>query len=123
MGMLYFFIMIYLFWMKSFSFRDIYFKPMLILVQVTTTLTICLTFLTTCPLLVSPSLTDIYQFIGINSLNDFPNDPLAQGHFICEILLSLMTALLNRLFIYQTLNSVYLLQYSPNIDIAGLPQV
>lgn len=122
MGILYFLIMIYLFWMRSFSFKDIYFKPMLILIQVTTTITICLTFFTTCPLLATPSLIDIYQFIGINSLNDFSNDPRAQGHFICEILLSLMTALLNRLFIYQTLNSLYL-QCSPNIDIATLPQV
>lgn len=121
--MLYFFIMIYLFWMKSFSFKDAYFKPMLILVQVTTTLTICLTFITTCPLLLTPSLMKIYRFIGINSLNDFSNDHLSQGHFICEILLSLMTALLNRLFIYQTLNSIYLLQYSPTIDISALPQV
>jgi hypothetical protein len=123
MGLLYFFIMLYLFWMKSFSFSDRYFRPMLILVQFTTTLTIFLTFLTTSPLLLTPSLTNVYQAIGINSLNDFPNSPLSQGHFICEILLCLMTALLNRLFIYQTLNSIYLLQYSPTIDITGLPQV
>ncbi len=123
MGLLYFFIMIYLFWMKSFSFTDRYFKPMLILVQFTTTLTIVLTFLTNCPLLITPSLIDIYQAIGINSLNDFSSSPFSQGHFICEILLCLMTAILNRLFIYQSLNSIYLLQYTPSIDISGLPQV
>jgi hypothetical protein len=122
-GLLYFLITIYLFWMKSFNFRDRYFRALLILIQVMTTLTIFLTFLTTCSFLDSPSALDTYQFIGINSLNDFSTSITSRGHFICEILLSLMTACLNRLFIYQGLNSAYQLLYAPNVDVTAMPLV
>jgi hypothetical protein len=99
-GLIYFFITLYFFWMKSFNFKDVFFKAMLILVQVMTTITISLTFLTTAPFLVTPTSLDAYQFIGINSLNDFSTSAFSRGHFICEVLLSLMCAWLNRLFIY-----------------------
>lgn len=82
-SLLYFFITVYIFWMKSFNFRDTYFKAMLILVQITTTITISLTFLTTCPSLASASEQEVYEFIGINSLNDFSSSAFDRGHFIC----------------------------------------
>lgn len=43
---------------------------------------------------------------GINSINQFANDPNNQGHIICEGLLMLLIAYLNRLFIYQEFNSL-----------------
>lgn len=79
-GLLYFFITIYLFWMPSFNFRDRYFKLLFILVQCMTSLTLFLTFLLTAPMLSDPS---VYQFLGLNSLNDFSTDAFSRGHFVC----------------------------------------
>jgi hypothetical protein len=116
MGLIYFAIMLYLFWMKGFNFKDNSFKFLLIVIQVMTTLTIFLSFLATCPLLDSPEAISNYEFFGINSLNQFTTDLPSRGHFICEVLLSLMCACLNRLCIYQKFNSIFNSIYNPNIQ-------
>lgn len=46
-GLIYFFLTLYLFWMKSFNFKDIFFKILLIFVQVQTTVILVLTYLVT----------------------------------------------------------------------------
>jgi hypothetical protein len=46
-GLIYFGLAIYLFWMKSFNFRDIQFRVLLIAVQVLTSLMLALSYLAT----------------------------------------------------------------------------
>ena len=47
-GLVYFCIALYLFWMKSFNFKDVYFRVLLVALQVLTTITIFSTYLITC---------------------------------------------------------------------------
>jgi hypothetical protein len=106
-GLVYFALIIYLFAMKEFNFKDGLFRAMLIFIQVFTTLMIMLSYLVNADYLQSQSSLQVFQFVGINSLNTFMTSPRDRGHFICEILLSLMCAYLNHLFIYQQFNSIY----------------
>jgi hypothetical protein len=73
-GLLYFFIMIYLFWMKSFNLRDLYSKVLLLVLQVYTTTIIILTYLVQCQYLKSESSINYFEFFGVNSLNEFEVD-------------------------------------------------
>ena len=115
-GLVYFCIALYLFWMKSFNFKDVYFRVLLVVLQVLTTITIFSTYLITCTYLNTSQLANTYEFIGIDSLNLFMASTTERGHFICEVLLSLLCAYLNRLFIYQSFNTIYNDIYNPHIE-------
>lgn len=115
-GLTYFGITLYLFWMKTFNFKDTYFKIVLIVIQSANSITLTATYLATCAFLKTPESIKVYEFVGINSLNEFSSDLYSRGHFICEILLSLICAYLNRLVIYQSFNQIYVDIYNPKIE-------
>jgi len=105
-GLLYFALAIYIYFMKSFNFKDTQFKILLIAVQVLSSIMITLNYLTTCDYLQTSSGLEFFAFFGINSIVDFTNSPFSRGHIICEVLLGLLTAYLNRLFIYESFNAL-----------------
>lgn len=47
-----------------------------------------------------------FAFFGIDSIVNFINSAFNRGHIICEVLLGLLTAYLNRLFIYESFNAL-----------------
>lgn len=77
---------------------------LLVIVQSLTAVMLVLSYLATISYLQTPETYKYFEFFGINSINDFSISTTARGHIICEAILSLLTAYLNRLFIYQTFN-------------------
>jgi hypothetical protein len=106
-GLIYFFSMIYLFWLKGFNFKDKSFKVLLIAVQTINLTTISFTLFATCTYLDSSKDLQFYYLFGIDSLLHFGIDASETGHFISEIILLLFCSYLNRLFIYQSMNTIY----------------
>lgn len=106
LGLIYFFVALFQFWLKKFNFKDIELKVLLYVLQTITILAIALNYLATIDYFNSEQTNQYFSMFGINSINQFASDPNNQGHIICEGLLMLLIAYLNRLFIYQEFNSL-----------------
>jgi hypothetical protein len=99
-GLIYFAVAVYIYWMRSFNFKDWQFKALLVVVQIISTVMITLNYLTTVDYLQQGGKQEDFVFFGVNSIVDFGQSAFSRGHIICEVLLGLLTAYLNRLFIY-----------------------
>jgi hypothetical protein len=82
-GLIYFGLAIYIYFMKSFNFKDQQFKLLLFTVQTLSTVMITLNYLATIAYLQTPSGVEYFAFFGINSIIQFTDSAFNRGHIIC----------------------------------------
>lgn len=99
-GFSFFICMMILFVQRKIDFGNFLSWLLVVIVQVLCLVFLATNFLATTNLIASYQNTDMFQFYGINGLNNFMASPTARGYIICLILLFIVSCLVQRIFVY-----------------------
>lgn len=99
-GFLFFISMMVLFVQRKIDFGNFLSWLLVLIVQVLCLLFLAANFLAYTSLVGGYQNIDMFQFYGINGLNNFMASATARGYIICLIILFIVSCLIQRIFVY-----------------------
>lgn len=99
-GFLFFICMMVLFVQRKIDFDSFLSWLLVLIVQVLCLIFLAANFLATTSLVGGYQNSDLFQFYGINGLNNFMSSATSRGYIICLIILFIISCLIQRIFAY-----------------------